>query len=477
MATITSAGIGSGLDVETLISRLVAVERSPIQQIQQRATGLKTQLSIYGKLQSNLSSLRDAAARLTRADTFGAVTASSSNATIANASASTGTTAGSYNVRVDKLAAAQSIATNAVPSGSTLGTGTITIDFGAYTDDGMGGVNFDADPTRTSLIIPVATGEDQLEQIRDKINAMKAGIVASVVSDANGSRLVMRGVDPGAANAFRVSVADDDGNNTDTSGLSALAYDQSTGVNTSLRKQAAENAEANIDGIDIVSATNTITGAVSGLTITLGKVSTDTVTLSVSQDKTSIKKAITDFATAYNDTVKYLREQSRYDPGSKTGGPLLGDSTAVSVLNQLRGLAGGSTSLGGTLTRFAEIGLDPQSDGTFKVNDSKLDAALDLGTELKDFFSGLDEVESGNSGLGVRLRNLADDLLSVDGRVSNRQKGLQSRIDEAAKREAELERRVELVEKRLRAQYTALDTTMGRMQGLSAYLTQQLQKL
>ncbi|WP_374436496.1 flagellar filament capping protein FliD [Inhella sp.] len=477
MATITSAGIGSGLDVETLISRLVAVERTPIQQIQQRATGFKTQLSAYGKLQSNLSTLRDAAARLTRADTFGAVTATSSNATTASATAATGTTAGSYTVRVDKLAAAQSIATNAVPSGSALGTGTITIDFGSYTDDGMGGFTFDADPTRTSVIIPVATGEDALEQIRDKINAMKRGIVASVVSDANGSRLVMRGVDPGAANAFRVSVADDDGNNTDTSGLSALAYDLATGVNTSSRKQAAQNAEANIDGIDIVSATNTVTGAVSGLTITLGKVSADPVTLTVAQDKSAIKKSITDFANAYNETVKFLREQSRYDPGSKTGGPLLGDSTATSVLNQLRGLGGGNTSLGGTLTRFAEIGLDPQSDGTFKVNDTKLDAALDKGSDLKAFFSAVDELEAGNSGLAVRLRKLTDDLLSVDGRVTNRQKGIQTRIDETSKQEAQVERRVELVEKRLRAQYTALDATMGKMQGLSSYLNQQLQKL
>lgn len=477
MATITSAGVGSGLDVETLISRLVAVERTPIQQIQQRTTGLKTQLSVYGKLQSSLASLRDAASRLTRADTFGAVAATSSNATVASATAANGTTAGSYTVRVDKLAAAQSTATNAIPSGSALGTGTITIDFGAYTDDGMGGFNFDADPTRTSLIIPVVSGEDQLEQIRDKINAMKRGIVASVVSDANGSRLVMRGVDPGAANAFRVTVADDDGNSTDATGLSALAYDLSTGVNLSSRKQAAQNAEANIDGIDIVSATNSVTGAVAGLTINLGKVSTETATLTVAQDKTAIKKSITDFTTAYNDTVKYLREQSRYDPGSKTGGPLLGDSTALSVLNQLRSLASGSTSLGGSLTRFAEIGLDPQGDGSFKINDAKLDAALDKGTDLKAFFSAVDSVEAGNSGLAVRLRTLGDDLLSVDGRVASRQKGIQSRIDEAGKREAELERRVELVEKRLRAQYTALDATMGRMQGLSSYLTQQLQKL
>ena len=224
MATITSAGVGSGLDVESLISRLVAAERTPISQLQQRTSGLKTQLSAYGKLQASLSTLRDASAKLTRTDTFGAVTASSSDASLISATASTGTPAGSYSVKVDRLASAQSVATDAIPAGSPLGSGTIQIDLGRYRTDEFGNINFDADPSRTSLIIPVVTGEEQLDKIRDKINAMKAGVVASVVSDANGSRLVMRGVDPGAANAFRVTVTDNDGVSNDATGLSALAY-------------------------------------------------------------------------------------------------------------------------------------------------------------------------------------------------------------------------------------------------------------
>lgn len=477
MATITSAGIGSGLDVETLISRLVAVERSPIQQIQQRTTGLKTQLSAFGKLQASLSTLRDAAAKLTRADSFGAVTAASSNATAVSATAANGTVAGSYSVTVDQLASAQSIATSAIPSGSALGTGTITIDFGSYSTDELGGVSFDTDPSRTSLIIPIVSGEEQLEKVRDKINAMKAGIVASVVSDANGSRLVMRGVDPGAVNGFRVSVVDDDGNPADTAGLSALAYDPTQGINSNILKQAAANAKATIDGIEIESASNVVTGAVEGLTIQLNKVSSEPSTLTVAQDKTQIKKSVTDFVQAYNDTIKLVREQSRFDAASKTGGPLQGDSTAIGVQNQLRNLAGGSTTLGGSLTRLSELGLDPASDGLLKISESKLDLALDKPADLKAFFGGLDSENASNNGLAVRLRELTDGLLASDGRLDAKQKGIQSRIDNNGEREAQLERRLLLVEKRLRTQYTALDGNMSRMQGLSSYLTQQLAKL
>ncbi|MBB5205909.1 flagellar hook-associated protein 2 [Inhella inkyongensis] len=477
MATITSAGIGSGLDVETLISRLVAAERAPISQLQQRTTGLKTQLSAYGKLQASMASLRDAAAKLSRTDTFGAVTAASSDPTLVSVSASNGAPAGNYSVKVDRLAAAQSIATPAIPSGSALGSGTIQIDFGKYLTDDQGNVNFDADPSRTSLIIPIVSGEEQLEKVRDKINAMKAGIVASVVSDANGSRLVMRGIDPGAANAFRVTVADDDGIPDDNTGLSALAFDASTGVNTSNLKQAAQNAKATVDGIEIESASNVITGAVEGLTLTLNKVSADSATVTVGQDKAALKKNITDFVSAYNSAISLLRDQSKYDPGSKTAGPLQGDSAVTSMQNQLRTLVSSSTSLGGSLSRLAQIGLDPGSDGQLKIDNTKLDAAIDKPSDLKGLLSGLDSSDAGNNGLAQRLRTLADNFLGSQGRLELRQKGIQERIEANADREAQLEQRIQLVEKRLRAQYTALDGTMSKAQGLSTYLSQQLQKL
>lgn len=477
MATITSAGIGSGIDVESLITRLVALERKPIDQLKQTTDGLKTQLSAIGKLQSSMSSLRDLASKLSHADGFNGASASSSDATTVTASASAGATLGSYSVQVTQMAQAQSIASTAVAAGTSTGTGTITISLGKYATDLS---SFDADPARTSLVIPVASGEDSLESIRDKINAMKAGIVANVVTDVNGSRLVMRAVDSGAANAFQVTVVDDDGNNTDAAGLSALAFDRTAGseVNLGLLKQVAQNATASIDGVEVESASNRVENAVQGVTFTLQRqtaVGANT-TVTVAQDKVATKKLVTDFVTAYNDTIKQLRDLTRNDP-SGTSGPLKGDQTINSMQYQLRQLVGSSTTLGGTLSRLADIGLDPGSDGQIKVNDSKLEAALDKPADLKSLFSAIDSGNSENSGFAVRLRTLADQFLSTDGRIESRKQGINSRIASADDRTEALERRITLVEKRLRSQYTALDSTVGKLNGLSTYLQQQLDRL
>ncbi len=477
MATITSAGIGSGLDVEGLISRLMSLERQPIQQLQERTDGLKTQVSAIGKLQSSLSGLRDNVTRLSRVDSFGASSATSSDATTITASASNGAALGSYAIKVANLAQAQSTASKAFAANTSTGTGTITIQLGKYSDDLS---QFDADPNRTSLIIPVAAGEDDLSNIRDKINAMKAGIVANVVTDVNGSRLVMRAVESGAANAFRVTVADDDGTDTDADGLSAFAIDRTSTneVNLDTLKQVAKNSLVTIDGVSIESATNRIEGAIQGVTVNLLRPTAldASTTLTVGQDQAATKKLVTDFVSSYNDTIKQLRDLTRNDPGGTTG-PLRGDQTLASIQNQLRQLAGGSSTLGGSFTRLANIGLDPSTDGSLKVNDAKLEAALAKPDDIKGLLGGVDTVNASNSGIATRLRELTEQLLSNDGRIESRKKGLATRIESNGDREDALNRRLELVEKRLRAQYTALDGTQSRASSLSSYLQQQLNRL
>jgi len=485
MATITSAGIGSGLDVEGLISKLMSLERQPIQQLQQRTDGLKTQVSAIGRLQSSLSNLRDNASKLSRSENFGAANAASSDATTVTATAANGAALGSYAIKVSSLAQAQSTASRAFAANESTGTGTITIDFGKYTEtpsppDPDPLIQFDIDPSRTSLTIPVGAGEDDLSKIRDKINAMKAGIVANVVTDVNGSRLVMRAVETGAANAFRVTVADDDLNNTDATGLSAFAIDRSTNsaVNVDTLKQVAKNSVATIDGVSIESASNRIVGAIQGVTVNLLRptAADATTTLTVGQDQAATKKLVTDFVSSYNDAIKQLRDLTRNDPGTTTG-PLRGDPTLASIQSQLRQLAGSTSTLGGSLTRLSSIGLEPGVDGSLKVNDAKLDAALAKPDDIKGLLSGVDTGNSSNSGIATRLRELTDQLLSTDGRIESRKKGLNNRIEFNGDREESMNRRLELVEKRLRAQYTALDGTQSRASSLSSYLQQQLSRL
>jgi len=469
MTAITSAGIGSGLDVESLITKLVANERTPITQLQKSADGLKTQLSAYGKLQSNMATLRDAASKLNNVDTWAANLTSSSDAASVTASAGGGTLPGSFAVAVSQLATSQTlVSSTAYASGSTsVGTGTITIELGSWNADETA---FTAKPDKTAIDIPIGAGEDQLNQIRDKINAAKAGVVASVVSDTNGSRLVMRAADSGAENSFRVSVNGD-------AGLAALAYDPSAGITSMTEKLKAQNAKATLNGIEVESQSNTLKEAIDGISITLLKTTSADVNITVTQDKDSVKKVINDFVTAYNGVAQYIREQTKYDATNKTAGTLQGDNTLLGLQSQLRGIISGSTTLGGSLTRLSDIGIGLGSDGSLKVDGSKLDKATNNLDGLKQLFKGLDASDSSNDGLSQRLRRFADDVLGVDGRITARQAGIQASINDNSKRQSALEDRVSLTEKRLRAQYTALDQSMSKLNSLGNYVTQQLAKL
>ncbi|MEH0168633.1 flagellar filament capping protein FliD [Paucibacter sp. JuS9] len=473
MATITSAGIGSGLDIESLITKLVAAERAPITQLATRTDTLKTQLSVYGKLQSAFSTLRDSALKLSRPETWQASLASSTDSTSVAVTAGSSTTSGKFAVSVSKLAASQTLSSKVLPSApATIGNGNITIELGSWNSDQT---EFTTKAGSTAVTIEIAPGEDQLTQIRDKINAAKAGVVASVVTDASGSRLVMRSSETGQTNAFRISVGDADGINGDDSGLSALAYDPSVGVSSMALNLAAANAMAVLNGVAVESESNTMKDAIDGLNITLLKPTTADVTLSVDQDKDGIKKAINEFVTNYNAAVTMLRDQTKYDASNKTAGTLQGDSTATSLQNQLRGLAGSGTTLGGSgLGRFSDLGLDPGSDGLIKVNDTKLTKALANLDQVKGFFAGVDTTDASNSGLAVRFRTLTDKLLSTDGSLTSRQAGLQTRINNNGKQADKMEDRVSLTEARLRARYTALDTQMSKLTSLSNYVTQQM---
>lgn len=472
MPSISSTGIGSGLDVESIVSKLVQVERTPINQLLTRTDKLKTQLSAWGKLQSALSSLRDAASKLNSVDLWAPTKASSSNSSALTVSASSAASAGNVAVQVNQLAAAQSLASAVLPS-TGVGAGSLTIELGSWGSDGA----FTAKEGATAVTIDIAAGADSPSAIRDKINAAGAGVVASIVNDASGSRLVLRSRETGESNGFRVSVSDADGNGADAAGLSALAYDPSAGVSSMTLKAAATNAQANINGIDIVSESNTLSKAMDGLTINLLATTSSPATLNIAQDKEAIKTAVTAFSDAYNAVINLMREQTKYDADSKTAGTLQGDSTVVALQGMLRGIAGGSTSLGGAFARLADIGLNPGSTGTLTVNASKLNTALDNPEDLKNFFKGLDSSDPRNNGFSQRLREFIDGALSTDGRVSNKQSSLQSSISANGKRQEMMENRLTLVEKRLRAQYQSLDAQMGKLSGLSSYVSQQMAML
>lgn len=417
MATISSLGSAAGIDGEAIIKQLLTVESAPKTKVQTENSTLSTNLSTWGRIQSAFSAVRDTANALNKDDFWKATTAKSADDTAVSVTSSTSSTAGNYSVAVQSLAQSQYVASNAFAAKTdAVGEGTLTIELGTFTDNPAAppAATFAAKAAATAVNINIGPGDNTLEKIRDKINAANAGVTASLITDASGARLVVRGSNSGAENAFRISVADADGTNSDGSGLSALAYDPSADITNMTRSQKASNAKATINGLEVTSDSNTLKDVVDGLTIKLNKV-TDTATeskpieLTVSQDTASIRAGIDAFAKAYNEAIGLIRTQTMYDAESKTGGPLQGDSTAVGLLNQLRSMASAGTSASSVYGRLSDIGLQMGKEGTFTTNGTKLDKALtdNLG-ELRKFFSTSNDADPNAAGIGQRFYKMAN---------------------------------------------------------------------
>jgi flagellar hook-associated protein 2 len=467
--TISSLGVGSGIDASSIVSKLVELERQPIVLLEKRAETLQTKISAFGQVQASVSSLRDAAKKLANPDIWTTTKATVSDSSVVSFSTSAGAQTGNYNVQVSSVAASQSVVnkTRLASGASTLGSGTLTFDTGKWT-----GTSFAAGGTPVTVTIDAA---DTLEKVRDKINSSGAGVSAAIVNDSGGARLVMTSKNTGAENGFRVTASDDDGNNLDGAGISALAYDLDPG-NTTLGSdlsQAAKDAMAKINGVDVTSKNNTFGDVLSGISFTVSKEGSATV--GVAQDNETITKAITEFATSYSSLATMLRTNTKYDDATKTAGTLQGDGTAVSILNQFRSAIGGGTGASSVFSTLSSIGVELQASGTLTVNATKLTNALGKLSDVKKLFSNVDNTHGGaNDGVATRLRTLADNMLGFEGAITTRTAGLNKAVKDNGKRQEEMDARVALFEKRLRAQYTALDTKMGQISGTSSYVTQMI---
>ncbi len=472
MATLSSAGIGSGLDVRNIVAQLMAIERAPLTALETATKRSQDQLSAYGKLQSAMTTLRDAARKLTDAQTWRATTIASPKPESVSATSDGSTPAGTYSVNVSRLAAAQTLASpfNFAAATDAIGPGSLTIELGTW---GAGQTTFTPKPDAASVTLRFDPPSDTLEGVRDTINAAGAGVTASIVNDASGVRLALRSTLTGDANGFRVTANDDDGDNGDAAGLSLLAFDPSTGVSQMNQGLAAANALASINGVPVSSATNALDNVLDGLSFQFGQVTTAAVDVTVNRDTAGMRTNVTDFATAYNDLVKLMREQTRFDDATQSAGVLQGDSSALGLLRGLRSLAGGASGAVPEFARLAEIGLEPQGDGSLKVVDSKLDAAMGQLAALQSFFAS-DDADDALDGFGQMFRSFGDLRLASDGTLETRREAIQDRIDRNKDRAERLEARLALVEKRLTEQYGRLDTSIAKLSSLQNYVTQQI---
>lgn len=463
---ISSPGLASGVDIQGIVSRLVALERAPLAPLQQQAASFQSKLSIYGTLKSMVSALGDAAAKMGTASAWDLVKGGSTAPDKVGISVAAGTAATSMSIEVQALAKAQSNASAAVPNGSALGGGTLSIQLGSWATGTFAAGSADA-------VAVTVDAQDSLSTIATKINAAGAGVSATVLRDASGERLLMRSTATGEVNGFRIQVTDDDGINTDATGLSGLAYDQVAGnFHGMALSQAGSNALATINNTPISSASNTVKDALPGITLTLSQETTAPVELSVLNDKDGMRKNIQAFVDAYNAINNMLATATKYDPDTKVAGSLQGDSTAVGLQNALRGMMR-SVTPGGSFTRLADIGIDIKTGGVMSIDATKLDAALADPAGLKNLFSNAGSSPT-SRGFALKVDAFADGLLAANGMMTTRSESLSNAIKRNEKEQDKVTDRAARAEVRLLAQYNAMDAAVGRLSGLNAFVAQQI---
>jgi len=375
--SISSPGIGSGLDVNSIVTQLMKIEQQPLTALQTQATSLQTRISAFGQMQSALATFQNTLTGMTTPAGFQTLTASVGDTSALAASVATGASAGSYTLAVTSLAQAQKIASNGFSTTSAaVGTGTLTFTFGTTS-----GSTFTADASQPAQSVTIAAGQNSLSGIRDAINAAQVGVTATIINDgsANGQRLVLTSAKTGAASSMQISVADSDGNATDMSGLSQLAYDPAAAAGSGrnmTQTQAAQDAALTIDGLAITRANNTISDAIPGVSLTLKSLTAAPTSLTVAANNSGVTTSVSSFVAAYNSVVSTLTSLTQYNASTQTASVLTGDSTVRLVQNQLRTLVGGSLGSGSRYDTLSQVGVSFQADGTLKLDSSVLQTAL-----------------------------------------------------------------------------------------------------
>lgn len=446
MASITSLGVGSGLDLNGLLDQLEASERQQLTPITRKQQSYQARISAYGKLENALGGFREAIGKLTDAQGFQAVKHKLSGDALTVVRGDDALT-GSHEVKVTQRARGYSIATQGVADPrAQLGAGDISLTLANG-------------ETLQVAIDEAGEGNSSLQDIRDAINDSDAGVRASLMNDGGDSpyRLVLSSAQTGSEAAItEVRFEGDLG--------AALSLDTSTEV-------VARNAEFTVNGIAVISQSNRVEDAIQGLTLNL--VETGTTTIEVERDSAAIKKAVTGFAEAYNDLQGTIDNLTRFDQETGSRGELLGDNTLRGIDSRLRALVGGSLA-DGELRTLADLGINLAVDGTLEVDDEALDDAVEnrLGAVTRLFAGGGD-----NDGLATLLERTLAEIVDDGGTLEDATEGLETSIGNLQEHYTRTEARIEATLTRYRRQFQQLDSMIAQMNATSSYLTQQFDAL
>jgi len=450
---ISSVGVGSGLDVESIVTKLVDLEKQPLKTLEAKAETIQSKISTYGQIKSLVDDLNTAVRDLTLDRSWNTVKISSSNSAVVSATMTGSAQAASYSIQVDKLAQAQTSVSSALAKTDTMGE--------------AGSLVFTIGGTAVPAIKLAAS--DTLEQVVAKINGdatLSKSVVASAVADAQGKlQLMVRARETGSAGAFSMTVTADDGSVPDN--LNQLKFQDVTAAG-----QAAQDAVIKLNGVTMISSSNTFADMVPGLSITVSEAGKSSM-LTLTRDKDAVQTSIQKFVDAYNALNDLLSESTKYDKESKFAGVLQGDASSVSLQNSLRMLTQGiANNATGAFSRLADAGIQMQQGGKLKVDSTKLATALNDVESLKSMFAAKADSQGQGGGIAVNFKAFTDELLAYEGTLNAKTDSLNDQLTRNKSEVDKVEKRATTVEARLRAQYSALDVKMSSLSSLSSYVTQ-----
>lgn len=461
---ISVGGLMSGLDTNSIIEQMLEIQEQPILSLQQDEAEYQVELTMYGSLKSTLSSLQSAMEKLESSEDLTSFSASSGDTDLFTVSADENATTGSYNITVSQLADVHKLTSSAFAEDEAMGEGTLHLKVGSD------------DATDISV-----SATDTIDDVAQAINDAGAGVSAAVIFDGTNYFLTLSADETGADNVINLTVTEEgtdqgDPENTDTTGLSRLVYDQ--GITTNMTNtQSAADAIISVDGVsNIHRSDNIIDDVLEGVTLTLKSAPDspdNTTSLSVTRNTGTVTSGINSFVSAFNSALSFIEEQQSFDATTGDAGIFLGDATTNSIRNILKNLTTVTMSGMGSIDQLADLGVSLNGEGRLEVDSETLNDALnDNFDDVIQFFT---QTTSGSEGFAVKaLETLETILDDSTGTLSARTDGIQKSIDDIQEQVETLEMRNEAWELRTRAQFNTLELLLSEYQSTGDYLTQQI---
>jgi flagellar hook-associated protein 2 len=417
-------------------------------QLNAQQTTLDAEVSAYGSFASSLDTLQQAAQSLETSSQLAGFDATVADPTIATASTDSDAVAGQYTLLVSNLATGTTLTSQPFTSAnSVVGTGTLTLSVGDQ-----------------STAISIDSSDNTLASIASAINSAPGnpGVTASIITASDGARLVLSGTATGAANAVTVTESGGDG------GLSSLVYDPASNDTTLTQTQQANDAVFYINGYRATSPSNSVSGAITGVTLNLvgASAANTTTTLTVSPDTKTATTSIGNFVTALNGAISTIQSLTSYDASTQTAGTLNGDATLETFQNQLEDILDDvNQSNPGSIKSLADLGITANTDGSYSSDPTTLSNAL------TGSLSSVASLLGGTNGIATQIDNLIQGYTETGGLIDNINQGLESSLTSVAAQQTQLNAQLATYSATLTTEYNAMDTAVAQLKETQQYLT------